>query len=167
MNIYQKFKTGFLHLFPRLYGLAEKYKDKIKFVISGVTATAADFVLLIILHGFMEINVVVSSVIAFAAAFFVSFYLQKFWTFRNNDKKAIGRQMLMYLAVALTGLSITAGGMFFLVIKLGVWYILAQAMVGVSLAIGNFLVYKMFIFKKKREEGADASDSGPAVDLSI
>jgi len=149
MNIYQKFKITLQHLFPRPYDWAEKYKDKVKFIVSGLTATAVDFILLYILHGLFHIQVVISSVIAFAAAFFVSFYLQKFWTFRNNDKKAIYRQMLMYLAVAIFGLLVTAGGMFVLVVKLGTWYILAQALVSASLAIGNFLVYKLIIFKQK------------------
>ena len=57
--------------------------------------------------------------------------------------------MLMYLAVAIFGLLVTAGGMFVLVVKLGTWYILAQALVSASLAVGNFLVYKLIIFKQK------------------
>ena len=121
-----------------------------KYVVSGLSAASVQFFFLFIFHGLLKLWIALSASIAFVFAFFVSFYLQKFWTFRDHDRNKIWRQMSLYLIVGLCNLAINAIGMHILVDRLGVWYMLAQVMLGGMIAIEGFLVYKKIIFKKKR-----------------
>lgn len=134
--------------------LSQVYKKKIyvKYIISGGTAAGVDLVLLYILTDIVGLWYLLSAILAFIAAYFVSFYLQKFWTFRDNSRQRIYQQMTLYLIVGLTNLSINTFGMYILVDKLKVMYILAQIIMGALIAISSFLIYKFIIFKKQNIE---------------
>ena len=157
-----------------IYCQTRKHKTPIKFIISGLTAASVDFFLLYFLHSILDVHVVLAATIAYAIAFFVSFYLQKFWTFNDNDKDRMRGQMLLYLMVGVTNLSINAGLIYLLVEKYDtwivvknifqkdsilyplmllidkyqIWYMFVQGMVAGTLSIGSFLAYKFIIFKK-------------------
>lgn len=124
-----------------------KYKIYVKYVLAGGTAAATNLVALFALHGVLKLAIVPAASLAFCAAFFVSFCLQKFWTFRDPSRRVL-KQMTKYLAVGLFNLVLNAAAMYVLVELLGVWYLLAQIMVGVVIAVESFLIYRTFIFKK-------------------
>lgn len=132
-----------------------KYKIYVKYVISGGTAASVDLALLYILTDIFGIWYLLSASLAFVVAYFVSFYLQKFWTFRDNSRERIAKQMSLYLIVGVSNLGINAGGMYILVDKLNVMYMLAQVIMGGLIAIGSFLIYKFVIFS-----ATDGSDLG-------
>lgn len=125
------------------------YKIYIKYIISGGTAAFVDLALLYILTDILGIWYLLSASLAFVVAYFVSFYLQKFWTFRDNSRERIVRQMSLYFIVGVSNLGINAGGMYILVDKLNVMYMLAQVIMGGLIAIGSFLIYKFIIFRKR------------------
>lgn len=127
----------------------QKYKIYIKYVIAGGTAATVNLTLLFILTDLIGIYYIISATLAFIAAFFVSFSLQKLWTFRDKSRDQIGKQMSIYLVVGVTGLGINAVGMYTLVEKVGLYYILAQIVMGMIIAVGNFLIYRFIIFKKQ------------------
>ncbi len=120
----------------------------IKYLIAGVTAAAVHISILSFFYRLVGLNIVVSTSLGFIVAFFVSFYLQKFWTFRDNGKEKIIKQMSIYLLVALCNLGINALAMYFLVEKLAIWYLLSQIIMNATIAIESFLIYKFIIFKK-------------------
>ena len=126
------------------------YKRLIKYVISGGTAATTDLFLLFIFYEVLEINVVAAATLAFMAAFFVSFYLQKFWTFRDNSKDKIKRQMLVYFAVGAVNTFVNAWAMDLLVNSWHVWYLLAQIIASGTIALYSFIIYKFFIFAKAK-----------------
>lgn len=94
----------------------------------------------------------ISTSLAFVAAFFVSFFLQKFWTFRDNGKERIYRQMGAYLAVASTNLCLNALLMFILVDGFKVWYMFAQFFASGLIACESYFVYKVLIFYKRHDQ---------------
>jgi len=134
--------------------ISQVYKNRmiVKFALSGITAAVADFSLLFLLHGVLSIDIIIAASLGFLAAFFISFYLQKFWTFRDESRKRTKRQVVIYFSVGLLNLSINAFSVQYLVEEMGVWYIMAQAIIGSILSIGNYIVYKFIIFKKRKEE---------------
>jgi len=123
-----------------------KHKRPIKYLIAGGTAAVVDLSLLYFFTSFLGIWYLFSACLAFAGAFFVSFFLQKFWTFRDNDKERMYKQMTVYLFVALTNLIINAVFMFILVDGFKIWYMFAQLMASGLIAVESYLVYKTFIF---------------------
>jgi glycosyltransferase involved in cell wall biosynthesis/putative flippase GtrA len=118
-----------------------------KFFISGVSAAVADFSLLFIFTEFFHVWYLWSVNLAFGISFFVSFTLQKFWTFEDNEKSKIKWQFPAHLGLGIANLCINGFAVYFLVETFGVWYMLAQFIVTALLAIESFFVYRV-IFKK-------------------
>lgn len=118
----------------------------IKFVISGGSAAVVNIGLLFVLTHFGGVHYLLSSVMSFCAAFFVSFLLQKFWTFKNMQKEAMHWQMAAFLLVSLINLGINTTLMYVLVEFFRVWYLAAAVISGLLLAIVSFFIYKYIIF---------------------
>jgi len=152
MNFYNSFKNHLRSLHPDYYQKLDSNKVYIKYVIAGGAAASVDLFLLYVLTDFFHIWYLHSAVIAFAVAVFVSFYLQKFWTFRDNSKEKIRRQMIMYFAVGAGNLALNAAGMYLLVDAARVPYIFSQIIAGAGVAIVSFLVYRFLIFKNEKEK---------------
>lgn len=128
-----------------------KKKQIIKFVISGGTAFSVDLLLLFFLTDILKIWYIYSASIAFMAAFFVSFYLQKFWTFRDNSKK-VYKQMFIFFFAGTANVMVNAGGMYVIVDKLGIKYLFAQTIMTALLSTCSFLIYRFIVFKKHKAE---------------
>lgn len=149
--MYNKLKLYILTNYPVMGGILNKYKSIVKFVISGTFATAVDLSLLFILHELFNIRIVVSAASAFAIAIFVSFNLQKFWTFRNRVRTQMYRQLIPYFITGISNVAINAYTMHILVEEYNIRYLLAQIIIGGILGIVNFLVLRFLIFHKKHE----------------
>lgn len=125
-----------------------KNKIYIKYTISGVTGAVAHFSILTFFYKALDLWIVFSTSIGFIVAFFISFFLQKFWTFRDNNRKKMIRQMAIYFTVAVINFAINGYLMHLLVEKIGIWFLLSQVLVTGAIAIESFLVYKFLIFNK-------------------
>lgn len=119
----------------------------VKYIITGTTAAIVHLGFLYILTEFVGMWYILSVTLAFLIAFGVSFTLQKFWTFNNDNVSAISRQLSLFLLTALVSLTINIAGVYLLVEYFKIWYMLAQFTVLVSVALTSFLVYKFVIFK--------------------
>ncbi|MFA4941904.1 MAG: glycosyltransferase [Patescibacteria group bacterium] len=148
--VYRGSKKFFRSIFPSFYNKIEKYKIIIKYIISGGTAAVVDLSALYFFTSFCGIWYVLSSSLAFLLAYFVSFSLQKFWTFRDNGREKIRQQMYLYFIVGVANLFLNGAGMYLLVDKFGVMYLLAQIIIGAILGASSFIIYRFIIFKKKR-----------------
>lgn len=135
---------------PRLGALARTYRRVIKYICAGGTAAAVDLGILYALTDFFGVHYLVSATLAFLVAFGVSFTLQKFWTFGNEDMKRVHAQLALYLTIAVINLFVNAGFMYFLVDIVGIWYFLAQIIVGATIACYGFFLYRHVIFRKPR-----------------
>ncbi|KKU57459.1 MAG: hypothetical protein UX81_C0035G0001, partial [Parcubacteria group bacterium GW2011_GWA2_47_12] len=118
------------------------------YLIAGGTSTAIDLGILYVLTEFAGWWYLVSATAAFIVAFFVSFILQKFYTFNNRDtsRKAVAMQGAFYFTLALTNLGINTILMYALVEWAGVWYFLAQIIAAAALAVESFFIYRFVIF---------------------
>lgn len=123
-----------------------KYIRIIKYLISGSAAAAIDLILLYFFTDRLGIWYLASAGLAFVISFFISFFLQKFWTFNDSGKQKMYRQMAIYFGVAVVNLSLNTFLMYALVDGLKVWYILAQVIASGLIAIESYLVYKIYIF---------------------
>lgn len=148
---YFSFRNAISHHFPRMYHILDKYKSVVKFLVSGTISGTSDLILLFLFHGRFGLEIILSTSISFILAFMISFSLQKLWTFRNNDKKNTGRQLVLYFVVALIALNINGFLMHLLVNRLHWNYLLSQLLVNFAIGLNNFIVYKLIIFKNRYE----------------
>jgi len=150
-KIYAKVREVFSEKYPKLYGICEGYKSQIKFFFAGTSAALINLLFLIFFHGLLKWGLVLSTSLAFIVSFFLSFTLQKFWAFRNYHYDKVPIQLVLYIINAVIGLSVNGFLMHLLVNKWGVWYLLAQVAVSLSIGLYNFLIYTFIIFRKKIE----------------
>ncbi len=118
-----------------------------KSIFSGGITAVADLTFLFLFHEILGWSQLVAVNISFILAILVNFSLQKFWTFSNKDLKVAHKQFIKFLGVSAINLAMNAIFMFFFVAILGLWYIGAQAFVIAVLAIMNFILYRIFVFK--------------------
>lgn len=150
-NIYKKSKDFFYSLNPALYKKVEKYKLPIKYILSGGISAVVDLTSLYFFTDICGIWYVISSALAFILAFLVSFTLQKFWTFRDNGRDKIYKQMAMYFTIGVINVLLNAVGIYWLVESFGIMYLLAQIIMGALLGLAGFVIYRFVIFKKKSD----------------
>lgn len=148
-SLYFKIRNRFAFRLPVLYSYCDCHKSFLKFFLAGCFSGTLDIVFLFVLHGLFKVGLVFSTSFAFMLAFFVSFFLQKRWTFRQFDHKHTGKQLSTYLANAFLGLNINGLLMHLLVIRFGFWYILSQMAVNLVIGLYNFFIYKYLIFRKR------------------
>jgi len=109
-----------------------------------------DLFFLFLFHDFLNIELIYSVYLAYSISFLVSFLLQKFWTFQNNDKKRTHKQFIMYMVVGITALNLNSYFVHLLVTKYEVFYLIAQFSVAIIFGTLNFIIYRFIIFKEKK-----------------
>ena len=129
----------------RMWGQRHKL---LRYLISGGTATAINFFCLYAFTEWLGVYYLISVVCAFIFALGVSFILQKFWTFKDNQKGDTHRQALVYLCVAIVNTLLNACAVYLLVEYVGVHYLAGQFISSGFIALESYFVYQYFIFRK-------------------
>lgn len=127
--------------------LIKAYARIIRFVIAGGTGAVINLTALYLLVTYAGLNPVLGSVGSFICAFFVSFSLQKLWTYKNYDKQTAGKQMTVYLGIQLFNLALNTGIMYILVHHTPIHYLVAQVITSAFIAIESFFLYKHIVFR--------------------
>lgn len=120
----------------------------LRYILSGLIASGVMFLSLVFLREILHIWYLYSSSLAFVMAFVTSFLLQKFWTFKNNTTVQVPRQLTLFLVVSLIGLGVNGLGMFILVDKIGIWYLVSQIIMTTLIAASSFFSYRMIFLTK-------------------
>src|SRR6056297_798917 len=149
MKHYQSLKDNFSQSFPGIYKIVDKHKKLIKFGIVGVAATAVNWVALYFFTDILGVWYMVSAVLAFVAAFIVSFSFQKFWTFRDNCTHKLTSQAFFYFVITFSSLILNLVGLYALVDILGLYYLYSQVVLSVVLALFRYAVNNFLIFNVK------------------
>ncbi len=118
----------------------------IKFLISGGTATATILLVLYILTEWFGMWYLFSAGIAFVAGTFVSFTLQKFWTFTDRRIDVLKKQAGWYVLIQIWDLGLNTLGLYILVEHFHVWYLVVQLALSALIMVQNILLYRAFIF---------------------
>lgn len=120
----------------------------VRFIIAGGAATAVSTLALQISVSVFQVWYVFGSVIGFFCGFFVSFTLQKFWTFRDTRGSTVmAKQAAMYLALIAINLVSNTTFVYLGVEFGGLTPVVAQICTSLVLAVQNFLVYRFIIFR--------------------
>lgn len=128
--------------------LTEQYVG-LRYFISGGTAGVTDLLMLYFFHHILNIYYLLSAIIAFIIAFFVSFILHKFWTFKSHNE-ATHKQISMYLLSSLFGLFLNTLFMYVFVDLIHLGVIVSQIIVGLIVAIISFTISSRYVFKYKK-----------------
>lgn len=146
---YKKINLKAEEYFPETYFLFYDNRIFVKYFISGCTAAFVDLLLLYILteYVFSKKYYWISVTLAFIIAFFVSFFMQKFWTFKDRSLDKINGQLAFYMIIAFFGLGVNLLMVMFLVENFEIWYLYSQIIAGAVIACLNFILYNRFVFR--------------------
>lgn len=134
------------HLVPQRY--AATLGQMLRFGISGVAAALTLMGTLYALTEFAAIWYVHSVLIASVVSFFVSFGLQRMWTFRDVDQGAALPQLVAFVTLFLANSAINAGLLYVMVDHLHTSYLISELFIMILIAIWNFCIMRFLIFRK-------------------
>jgi putative flippase GtrA len=119
----------------------------IRYLISGGTAAATNLFIFSISHLYFGLWYISASAAAFIVSFFVSFTLQKFWTFGDNSLDVVEHQVAKYLLVALLNLGANTLILYALVEHLRLHALLGQIITIGVVAVWSYFIYQHLIFR--------------------
>lgn len=133
----------------RLFLLGHFFKrhQVLRYVVAGSTGACVHLLVLVVFTEVLKFWYLISTSAGFLAAFLVSFFLQKFWTFNDKRHDHLSRQLVFFFLVALGNFVLNAALMYGLVEGIGLPYLVAQFFVIGSIAIESFYIYRFFIFR--------------------
>ena len=123
------------------------YINIIKFSIVGVSNTLLNFVIFILLNN-IGINYILASIIAYSISIINSYFWNSRLVFKydNKNKKSI---LIKFIILNLIGLSINAVLMATLVGVLAIKKIVAMFIVSLLVMCINYILNKIWVFKKE------------------
>ena len=123
----------------------------LRYFIAGGTAGVIDLVVLYILNTVFGIYYLLSAILAFIAAFIVSFTGHKFWTFKSHEESTHS-QVVLYFGTSMFGLFLNTLLMYVFVDYFYIQVILSQIIVGLLVACVSFFISRNVVFKYKPKE---------------
>lgn len=124
----------------------------IRYLISGGTAAASNFISLFLLVHFGGMHYLYASILAFTMSIGVSFAMQKFWTFHNKLTHNMHAQFMRYLLVIGANLLLNTALVYLFVEKAGIWYLFAQFLATSVIAVTGYFGYRHFVFRDRSQE---------------
>lgn len=131
----------------------------VRFFVSGSTAAAVDLIALYVLFDLLGMNHVYATAVAFIIAFFVSFFLQKYWTFADRATGNIKKQMSIFLCFTVFNFFLNTWLVHIGVAYLNLHPVVSQIIVGLLIAIISFVFYSKFVFKNQSNQLVDGKKS--------
>lgn len=148
-NFLKKSIGGYIEKkYPKVFNLLKKHKTGLKYACSGGIGAAINLLILYILTDKIGIWYLTSSVVAFIISLLVGFFLQKFWTFRDNGFTHLKKQLTIYIILGGINFFLSPTLLYVFVERFHIWYVLAAVFVMGTLAIVNYLINKFITFKK-------------------
>jgi putative flippase GtrA len=127
-------------------GAYARYHRILKFAVSGCIVALVSVLVLSFLTEVCKLWYLFSSTVAFLVGVMVNFFLQKTWTFRENVGE-VGMQMGLFFANSLLNLVLNTVFMYGMVDLIGIQYVVSQMLIMVALAVMNYTMYRLFIFR--------------------
>ncbi|AJS60348.1 GtrA family protein [Paenibacillus sp. IHBB 10380] len=117
----------------------------IKYAIVGGLGTGIHFAVLIMLVELWNMNPVVSSIIGFIVVLIISYFLNRIWTF-ENQQSGYAKQFMKYVIVSCAGMFINTLIMYVTVEWLSISYIVGQLISTVVVPIHNYIWNRRWTF---------------------
>lgn len=123
----------------------EKFYSFLRFVVGSSLALVTYYTTLYISTEYLSIWYLASSCLAGGTSFVINFTLQKYWTFRNHEIKAVPKQLAYYFLVKLVLFVINTALLFYLVEQVHIGYLMASLVLAVLYSIVSYyLTHKIF-----------------------
>ncbi|MBI4120931.1 MAG: glycosyltransferase [Parcubacteria group bacterium] len=124
----------------------------LRYGISGFSAGVVHLGLLYVLVNTFGYHYIFASTVAVGVAIVVSFALQKFWTFKNENLESAPVQFFYYAIIATVDIILNGAFMYVLVEAFEMHYMVAQILVIGAIAAASFLFYSLIFTMRGAKE---------------
>lgn len=131
-----------------IYDNIFRHRQIVKFLIAGGSSTSVDLLIYYVLTYWVGLWYIASAISSFVIAFWISFGLMKFWTFRDRNTKKMLKQTYLYFFVAIINLGISTLLIYLFVDYIHIHKFVSKIIANATIAIESFFVYRYFIFAK-------------------
>ena len=138
-------KYGFSFLF------SDRVQKFIKFGITGVSGMVIDFFLTWLFKDVVHLNQFLANAIGFSAAVTSNYIINRQWTFRDRQTKAVP-QFAAFLAVSLIGLLLNSSVIFLFNTLLNVNFYISKVLAVFIVFFWNFSLNYFLVFKSAKEK---------------
>lgn len=139
-------QSEYLSMISKRY--INKYETLLKFIIVGAIGTIINLAAMYSLVEYFNLNYILASAIAVEVSIINNFILNNLWTFKGKKlMSSTVSRFLKFNTASILALTINVATLYLLV-RLGIWYLIAQ-FIGIVLAFGiNFIINIRWVFKK-------------------
>jgi len=124
--------------------LNKLFKQGLRYVIVGFSSFALEFLLFVVLHELIAINVVVSNVIAITGASIYNFIMSRSWTFKSTS--SLLRSITLYILLFIWNQIFSSWTILFL-IGMDFSAMIAKIITMAIIVCWNFVLYRKVVFK--------------------
>lgn len=107
----------------------------VRFSVVGAFSVFTYYALLYGLTEFVGLWYILSAFAAFIGYYIENFLFQKFWAFRNKDRRYIKRQLVQFTLMAIGNWVLNTSLLYVLVEYAHMWYMLAQGILTIVVSI--------------------------------
>ncbi len=137
----------------KLRALLRKYRELIAYVIVGGLTTLVSMALYYgltwtFLDGNDPLQLQIANVISWVGAVAFAYVTNRVFVFRSRNT-AIFREMLSFVSSRVLTLLLDMGCMWLLVTAIGIDHRIAKLVSMVLVTVGNYIISKLLVFKKK------------------
>lgn len=119
----------------------------IRFCLGGVVGVSSGYITLYVLTEYFGLWYLWSSIVANVLNYLINFIMQKFWTFKNKNTRAIPKQISLYLGLAIL-FFVTNTGLMYVFVEYGhIQYMISQIILTVLLSVVSYFTTKL-VFKE-------------------
>lgn len=123
-------------------------KQFLRYIVIGFLGTGLDFLFVYLFVEYLHLHYLLSALISIALVLFLSFSLNKYWTFDNQEKKYF-YQLFKYILASSVSWGINLTVLTMLVEVFAMRYLLAKVFATAAALIWNFLIARNWVFKAR------------------
>ncbi len=137
----------------KIIEIYRKYKEFINYLIVGGLTTLVSMVLFYgstwtILDGNDALELQIANVISWTGAVIFSYFANRIFVFESKEENIL-KEFLAFVSSRMLTLLLDMGTMFILSTLLQINYNISKIVAMVLVTIGNYVISKIFVFKKK------------------
>lgn len=121
-----------------------------RYFAAGLLALGIDFTLYVALTELAGWHYLVSAIVAFCAGLATVYFFSIFWIFRDRSIGPGSREFLLFSAIGIVGLALTAAVLYALTDILGLDYRLSKIASAALVFMFNFGCRKFFLFRRPK-----------------
>ena len=140
----------------KIIGLYKKYKEFINYVIVGGLTTLVSMIIFYgstwtFLDGNDALELQIANVISWTGAVIFSYFANRIFVFESKEKNIL-KEFFAFVSSRLLTLLLDMGTMFVLSTLLQVNYTISKIIAMVLVTVGNYVIGKFLVFKKKDDK---------------